>query len=69
MVRARFGIGLDGNRAGPEFLRPNAGEIDRSLAIHSRRGGNIGIELMARNDTDTIMLPTLRIMIVRMARM
>src|SRR5262249_49590258 len=53
----------DRHRASPEFLRADAGEIDRRLAVHARRRRHVGIELIAGNDADAVVLPAL---IVRM---
>jgi hypothetical protein len=36
VVGTGLGIGMDGDRAGPEFLRSDAGKVDRSLAVHAR---------------------------------
>jgi hypothetical protein len=69
-MRAGLGIGLDGDGAGPQFLRAGAGEIDRGLAIHPRRRRHIGIELIAGNDADAVVLPALHlVVIVRVAGM
>ena len=57
MMRAGLGIRLDGDGAGPQFLRADAGEIDRGLAVHAGGRRHIGIELIAGNDPDTIVLP------------
>lgn len=37
MVGSRFGVGVDGYGACPEFLRSDAGEVDGGHAIHSGR--------------------------------
>jgi hypothetical protein len=64
MMRAGLGIGLDRYRSGPQFLRANAGKIDRGLAVHSRRRRNIGIELIAWNDANPIVFPALRVLVI-----
>ena len=67
VMRAGLGVGLDGHRAGPQFLRAGAGEIDRGLAVHARRRRHVGIELVAGNDADAVMLPAVVVrMVVRM---
>jgi uncharacterized protein YjbJ (UPF0337 family) len=57
VMRAGFGIGPDGHGTRPQFLRPDAGEIDRGLAVHAGGRGHVGIELIAGNDPHAIVLP------------
>ncbi len=64
MMRAGLGVGLDGHGAGPQFLRADPGEIDRGLAIHPGGRGHVGIELVAGNNADTIVLPALRVVVI-----
>ncbi len=35
VMRAGLGVGVDGDGAGPELLRTDAGGVDRGLAIHA----------------------------------
>ncbi len=62
MVRAGFGVGVNGHSAGPQLLRADAGEIDRRLAVHALGGRHVGIELVAGNHAHAIVLPAIRIM-------
>src|SRR5437763_14876330 len=57
VMRARLGIGMDMDRAGPDLLRPDPGEIDRSRAVHAGRLRRVGIELIARDHLDAVGLP------------
>ena len=57
MMGAGLGMGVDGDRAGPQFLGADAGEIDRGLAVHTGGRRHVGIELIAGNDANAIMLP------------
>ncbi len=63
MMRAGLGVGLDGDGAGPQFLRADPGEVDRCLAVHPGGRGHVGIELVAGNDANAIMLPALVVMV------
>ena len=42
------------------FCAAGAREIDRGLAVHARRRGHVGIQLVAGNDAHTVMLPAFR---------
>jgi hypothetical protein len=64
MMRAGLGVGLDGHGARPQFLRADAGEIDRGLAVHPGGRGHVGIELVAGNDADAVMLPALGVVVI-----
>ena len=64
MMRAGLGVGLDGHGAGPQFLRAGAGEVDRGLAVHAGRRGHVGIELVAGNDANAVVLPALRVVVI-----
>jgi hypothetical protein len=64
MMRAGFGVGFDGHGACPQFLRADPGEIDRGLAIHPGGRGYVGIELVAGNNADAIVLPALRVVVI-----
>ena len=66
MMRAGLGVRLDRHRAGPQFLRAGAGEIDRGLAIHAGRRRHVGVELIAGNDAHAVVLPAFGI-VVRMS--
>src|SRR4051794_32065312 len=57
VMRARLGIGMDMDRAGPDLLRPDPGEIDRSRAVHAGGLRRVGIELIARDHLDAVGLP------------
>ena len=54
---AGLGVGVDGHGAGPDLLRPDAGEVDRRGAIHARRLRGVGVELVAGDDPDAFRLP------------
>ena len=47
MVRAGLGVGVDLDRAGPDLLRADTGEIDRGGAVHARGLRGVGVELVA----------------------
>src|SRR6266436_1063868 len=64
MMRAGLGVGLDGD--GPQFLRAGAGEIDRRLAVHAGGRGHVGIELVAGDDADAVVLPALGVIVAMM---
>ena len=64
MMRAGLGVGLDGDGARPQFLRTGAGEIDRGLAVHAGGRGHVGVELVAGNDADAIVLPARRVVAI-----
>src|SRR6266542_205488 len=57
MVRAGFGVGVDVDRAGPDLLRPDPGEIDRRGAVHAGGLRCVGVELVAGGDLDALGLP------------
>src|SRR5665213_612119 len=57
VVRAGFGVGMNVHGAGPDFLRANAGEVDRRLAVHAERLCGVGIERVARDHAHTVVLP------------
>src|SRR5712692_10656465 len=57
MVRAGLGVGVDVDRAGPDLLRPDPGEIDRRGAVHAGGLRRVGVELVARDDLDAVGLP------------
>jgi hypothetical protein len=59
MVDARLGVRLDCDRSGPDFLRADAGVINSRLPKHARGLGCVGIELVALDDADAVMLPAL----------
>src|SRR3546814_19704193 len=53
----RSGVGMDGDRAGPEFLRADPGEVDGRLAVHARRLRGVGVELVAGDHAHAVVLP------------
>src|SRR5438270_9763809 len=57
VMRARLGIGMDMDRAGPDLLRPDPGEIDRGRAVHAGSLRRVGIELIARDHLDAVGFP------------
>src|SRR3569833_358333 len=59
-----LGIGCDGDGASPLFLFTGARIINRSLPVHSGRGRDVRIDLIAGNDLLAVVLPA--IMVVRM---
>src|SRR5271170_7111913 len=56
---------MDG--AGPDLLRPDAGEIDRRGAVHARGLRRVGVELVARDHLDAMGLPIGRTVLVGVA--
>lgn len=52
MMRARLGIGMDVHRPRPQLLRADAGFVDRGGAVHARRRGGVGVEVVPRDDGD-----------------
>src|SRR3974377_1102737 len=65
MVRPGFRIRLDRYRACPQFLCAGASEVNRRLAIHARRRRHVGIEPVAWDDANAIVLPALGRMFTR----
>ena len=59
MMGASLGIRMNVNGSGPKLLGADAGKVDGSLSVHPRRRGYVAIELIARDDTDAVMLPVL----------
>src|SRR5215469_7343969 len=59
VVRSGLRIWLDCHRAGPELLCAGAREVDRRLTIHAWRRWHVRIELIARDDANTIVFPAL----------
>jgi hypothetical protein len=57
MVRARFGIGMDGDCTRPEFFSTYARKVDGCLSVHAGRGGYIAVQLIARNNPHTLVFP------------
>ena len=57
MMRAGLGVGMDRHRAGPDLLRAGARQIDGSRPRHAGRLGGVGVELVARDDLDAMLLP------------
>ena len=68
MVRAGLGVGVDMDRAGPDLLRPDPGEIDRRGAVHARGLRRVGVELIARDHLDAVRLPVDRVPLAHLAR-
>src|SRR6267142_6636083 len=64
MMRAGLGVRPDGHGARPQFLRAGAGEIDRCLAVHAGRRRHVGIELVAGDDANAVMLPALGVAVI-----
>src|SRR5215831_5351433 len=56
-MRALLGIRPDRDRAGPDFLGADAGEIDRRLAIHAGRLQRVAVERVAGDHPDAVVLP------------
>ncbi len=52
------------HRAGPQFLRADAREIDRGRAVHAGGRRHVGVELVAGNDADAVMLPAIMIVVM-----
>src|SRR5579862_8843696 len=68
-MRAGFGVGVDVDRAGPDLLRADAGEIDRRGAVHARRLRRVGVELVARDHLDAVLLPVDRGIVLALAHL
>ncbi|CUX06387.1 hypothetical protein AGR1B_pTi0071 [Agrobacterium fabacearum S56] len=64
VVDPGLGVRLDCDGACPDFLCADAGMIDGCLPEHARRLGRVGIELVALDDTDPVVLPMVRVMVV-----
>ena len=52
-----FGFGFDIDGAGPDLFGPGHGLVDGGGALHTRRLGGIGIELISGNDAHTFAAP------------
>src|SRR6201982_4252140 len=59
VVRPGLGLRLDRYRARPQLFGAGASEVDRRLAVHARRRRYVGIELIAWDDANAIVLPAL----------
>src|SRR5215831_71929 len=57
-MRALLGIRPDRDRAGPDFLGADAGEIDRRLAVHAGRLRRVAVERAAGDHPDAVVLPS-----------
>ena len=57
MMRPGFGVGMDGDRARPEFRGPSSRVSDGSSAIHSRRLRRVRIEFTRVNNANSVMFP------------
>src|SRR5207253_166198 len=57
VMRTGLRIRMDVDGARPQLARPDAREIDRSLAVHARRLRRVRIELVAGDDAHAVMLP------------
>src|ERR1051325_1993727 len=57
VVRPGLGVGMDVHGAGPDLLCAHSGEIDRRSAVHPGGLRRVGVELVARADLDTALLP------------
>ena len=52
-----FGVGVDGDCAGPDLLGADAGVVDGGLAEHAGGLGGVGVELVALDDADAVVAP------------
>jgi hypothetical protein len=57
MMRPGLGVGMDGDRARPEFRGPSSRVSDGSSAIHAGRLRRVRIEFTRVNDANSVMLP------------
>jgi hypothetical protein len=57
VVRSGLGVGVDLNRARPDLLRPDPGEIDCGGAVHAGCLRGVRVELIARDHLDAVRLP------------
>lgn len=55
---AGFGIRFDGDGSSPYLLCADACMVDRRLPEHAWRLCSVGVELIALDDADTILLPS-----------
>ncbi len=57
VMGAGLGVGVDGDRAGPQLLGADAGEIDGRGAVHARRLGGVGVERSGGDDPHAVVFP------------
>ncbi len=57
MVHAGLGVGLDRHGAGPDLLRSDPRVVDRRLTEHAGSLRGIGVELVAGDHPDAVVLP------------
>src|SRR5437868_8194834 len=55
------------DRAGPDLLRPDAGKVDRRGAVHAGGLRRVGVELIAGDHLDPMLLPIDPAMLVTVA--
>lgn len=69
MVGSSFGVGVDGDCAGPQLFSAHAREIDGGFSVHTGCGGYIAVQLIAGHHTHAVMFPWRMavLMIIRMA--
>ena len=57
VMRTSFSICVNGDRTRPQLLGTHAGKINGGLAVHTRRLCGVAVELVALDDTNTVVLP------------
>lgn len=65
VVGTRFGVGVDLDGAGPEFLRPDSSHVHRGRPVHARRLCRVGVEVVAWNDPDAAFAPGVGRLVLR----
>jgi hypothetical protein len=61
MVGAGFGVGMDDDGAGPEFLRADAGVRDGFGAGHAGGLRGVGVEVVGADNAQAVLFPVARI--------
>jgi hypothetical protein len=64
MMGTGLGVGVDAHRAGPDFLRADAGIVYGGFAVHPRRLRGVRIERRARNDSHAVIFPFRLVLVV-----
>src|SRR5277367_6921965 len=57
VMRAGFGVGMDDDGAGPEFLRADAGVGDGFGAGHAGGLRGVGVEIVGADDAEAVEFP------------
>ena len=57
VVGTGFGVGVDVDGAGPDFLGADTGEVDGGGAVHAGGLGGVGVQAVAGDDADAVFAP------------